>query len=63
MDTASNRVAVNPYKNQRGPGWIVAHEVDEGGNILCVFIRIVPGGTTERFWADRSGQPTAPAPE
>jgi hypothetical protein len=62
METASNRVAVQPYKNRRGPGWIVAHELGEGGVILCVFIRTAPGGATERHWSDRSGQPTAPAP-
>jgi hypothetical protein len=62
METASNRVTVVAYKNQRGPGWIVAHEVDEAGNILCVFIRVVPGGPTHRWWSDRAGQPTEPAP-
>jgi hypothetical protein len=44
METASRRVAVNPYKNHCGPGWVVAHELDEAGKFLCVFIRLEPGG-------------------
>ena len=62
METASNQVAVASYKNQKGPGWIVAHELDEAGNILCVFVRIAAGEPAERFPADHSGQPSGPAP-
>jgi hypothetical protein len=63
METASRRVAVIPYKNQRGPGWVVAHELDDADNILCVFVRVEAGGQLVRFHSDRSGQPTTPFPE
>jgi hypothetical protein len=58
METASRRVAVNPYKVHRGPGWVVAQEVDAAGRVLCVFVRVEAGGPLQRFHSDRSGQPT-----
>ena len=55
----ARRVEVTPYKNRSGPGWVVAHQLDEQGKILYVYVKVEAGGEEQLFQADAHGQPTA----
>ncbi len=56
----SRRVAVKPYKNQNGVGWVLAHQLDAFDRLLYVYVRGRAGQAEERYAADKYGHPTGP---
>lgn len=54
------RVAVKPYKNQNGAGWVLAHQLDAFDHVLSVYVRARVGQAEERYAADKYGHPTGP---